>query len=240
MAGPQQHAHRAVRFGRQVQRRGALSIRRYRQGADAAGGPGNRLEGERRQARSLNRRCSIAFALAAQPQRRRSRRAEIQDPEWTRDFSRNRSACAWPIEYAPSVRFGEERQIAHDDQVHEGPGGHVPARAGAGESSHPGTLPRRDGLGTMSSQQARARVPANVLLFGPRALYRLGWLYAVNASRRHCATSVTPGLARHGTHRTGDCPHGSGELSHFCATVPNTTLFHPPSVGVHVGVMTAY
>ncbi|HEX2057911.1 MAG TPA: hypothetical protein VHI71_06035 [Actinomycetota bacterium] len=41
----------------------------------------------------------------------------------------------------------------------------------------------------------------------------------MNASRRHCATSVTPGAGSHGT-QCGVLPQGSGELSHFCAVVP--------------------
>jgi len=54
--------------------------------------------------------------------------------------------------------------------------GHSPFLGGAGESFQPGTLPSSRGFGVMSAQQARARVPAKVLLLGPSALYRLGLL----------------------------------------------------------------
>jgi len=59
--------------------------------------------------------------------------------------------------------------------VQLGPGGHgvAPARAGAGGSSQPGTVPSAGGFGTIPAQQVRAKVPANVLLFGPSPLYKL-------------------------------------------------------------------
>jgi hypothetical protein len=47
------------------------------------------------------------------------------------------------------------------------PVGHVAATLEAGGSSQPGTQPKPGGAGDMPSQQARASVPANVLLFGP-------------------------------------------------------------------------
>lgn len=48
--------------------------------------------------------------------------------------------------------------------------GHTPLRPDAGEWFQPGTIPSSDGCGTISAQQARANVPAKVLLLGPRIL----------------------------------------------------------------------
>lgn len=73
----------------------------------------------------------------------------------------------------------------------------------------------------MLSQHPLARVPAKVLLLGPRNLYLLGWAYALNWPARQASTSVTPGLGWQLT-QLGSFWHGSGELSHFCADVVST------------------
>src|SRR5438132_14358855 len=71
----------------------------------------------------------------------------------------------------------------------------------------------------MPSQQARARVPANVLLFGPgNTMYSLFTGYAEYACPKQVVRSRTPGRGLHGT-QSAFRPQGSGERSVFIAAV---------------------